>query len=642
MTRYHDEKEKGFRQLFKRRSWVFLGVMLLFYAILAGRFAYLQIYQYEDFVYKAESNRITETALPPQRGVIYDRNGERLAINEPMYSLELIPAKVYRLNNTIDEISKIIEIRPSDRKRFNRMKDELPRLSPVPLKINLTDTEVAKFTAQAWRFPGVEVRSRMHRAYPQGEVAAHVVGYIGRISERDQRQLKERGEDGDYEGTLNIGKSGLELSYESTLHGDPGFEKVEVRASGRPIRTLSKTEPVEGKNLSLSLDMGLQREIYKELNGRRAAVVAIEPKTGEILAFVSSPSFDPNLFVDGIDFDTWDSLNKDPDLPLMNRALQGTYPIGSTYKPFLALAALETKTRDPNKVIQDTGTFTLGNHVFRDSTRGRGYGPVDMKRSIVVSSDVYYYSLAQEMGIDKIHDFMKPWGFGQITGIDLKGEFRGILPSKEWKMRRYKKNWLAGETSSCGIGQGYNNFTILQLAHAVATLANDGVVMKPHLVKKTVDATTGEEKLIASEPVATIPLKKENLALVKSAMHEVTKRGTAARLFQGAEYELAGKTGTAQVLGIKQNAVYDKNKIAERHRDHSLFIAFAPYKNPKIALAILVENGGFGATAAVPLARKILDYYLVEAPAKLKGEENKEESSPKDKSEQKSGKKKSR
>lgn len=543
MTRYHDEKEKGFRQLFKRRSWVFLGVMLLFYAILAGRFAYLQIYQYEDFVYKAESNRITETALPPQRGVIYDRNGERLAINEPMYSLELIPAKVYRLNNTIDEISKIIEIRPSDRKRFNRMKDELPRLSPVPLKINLTDTEVAKFTAQAWRFPGVEVRSRMHRAYPQGEVAAHVVGYIGRISERDQRQLKERGEDGDYEGTLNIGKSGLELSYESTLHGDPGFEKVEVRASGRPIRTLSKTEPVEGKNLSLSLDMGLQREIYKELNGRRAAVVAIEPKTGEILAFVSSPSFDPNLFVDGIDFDTWDSLNKDPDLPLMNRALQGTYPIGSTYKPFLALAALETKTRDPNKVIQDTGTFTLGNHVFRDSTRGRGYGPVDMKRSIVVSSDVYYYSLAQEMGIDKIHDFMKPWGFGQITGIDLKGEFRGILPSKEWKMRRYKKNWLAGETSSCGIGQGYNNFTILQLAHAVATLANDGVVMKPHLVKKTVDATTGEEKLIASEPVATIPLKKENLALVKSAMHEVTKRGTAARLSKERNMNLPEKPG---------------------------------------------------------------------------------------------------
>lgn len=611
-SRFDDEKEKLRRKKFLSRVFFFIFVTIVLYAVLISRFAWLQIFEYENFVTKAESNRMTETSHPPRRGMIYDRNGVVLAQNEPMYSLELTPAKVVGLNKTIEALSGIIEITPRDKKKFFRLKDELPRLSPVPLKINLTDKEVAVFTAQAWKFPGVEVRSRLHRSYPQGSATAHVVGYIGRISQKDQNLLKDRGDDRDYEGTLNIGKSGLELSYEKELHGLPGFEQIEVRASGRPIRSLAKSEAVPGNNLVLSLDVGLQKEIYRALNGRRGAVVAIEPKTGGILAFVSSPSFDPNAFVDGIDFDTWDSLNKNPDKPLLNRPLQGTYPVGSTYKPFLALAAVETGARDARKVIYDSGTFTLGNHVFRDSTKGRGYGPVDLHRSIVVSSDVYYYSLAHEMGIDRIHDFMVPWGFGQITGIDLRGEFRGILPSTEWKKKRYKKPWLAGETISAGIGQGYNNFTILQLAHAVATLANDGVVMRPHLVKQIVNAQSGESVPVAQEPEGKIPLKKENLALVKSAMHEVTKKGTARSIFGSAPYEVAGKTGTAQVLGIKQGAFYDAGKIKAEHRDHSLFIAFAPYRDPKIALAIIVENGGFGAAAAAPLARVILDYYLTE------------------------------
>lgn len=612
MKRRIKELEKKYRKQFRGRCWFFLLVTVLLYLILAARFAYLQIFQYDEFVTKAEANRKTETAHPPRRGIILDKNGEVLATNDPIYTLEITPAKATGLKKTIEELGTVISISKGDLRKFNRLKDELPRLSPVPIKSGLTDEEVARFTAQAWRFPGVEVRSRMHRSYPFGKETAHVVGYIGRISQKDQTRLEDSGKGRDYTGTLNIGKTGIELSYEDVLHGRPGFEEIEVRASGRPIRSLSMTEPESGNNLVLTLDLGLQREIMKELGDRRGTVIAIEPKTGDVLAFVSNPSFDPNLFVDGIDQETWDSLNQDEDRPLMNRALRGTYPIGSTFKPFMALGALEMKVRDPKKVINDTGTFTLGNHVFRDSTRGRGYGPVDMHRSIVVSSDVYYYSLAQDMGIDRIHDFMKPFGFGQITGIDLVGEARGILPSKEWKQKRFKQRWAPGDTISIGIGQGYNAFTMLQLAHAVATLANDGVVMKPHLVKKIINSKTGEEEIIAKNPVDVIPLKKENVNYIKNAMRDVTQKGTGRAIFAGAPYTVGGKTGTAQVLGIKQGETYNKNKIKERHRDHSLFIAFAPVEKPQIALAIMVENGGFGAAAAAPLARKILDYYLVQ------------------------------
>ena len=621
---------------FRRRSVFFCFVTIILFLLLASRFFYLQILEYDNFIIKAEANRKTETAHPPRRGIIMDKNGELLAANEPIYTLEITPGKVVGLAKTIEALEKIIPITKYDKKRFYRLKDELPRLSPVPLKSNLTDEDVARFIAQAWKFPGVEVRSRMHRYYPQGKDAAHVVGYIGRISQRDQAALEKSGKEAEYSGTLNIGKLGLEQSYEDVLHGKPGIEELEVRASGRPIRSLSKSPATSGSNLILSLDMGLQREITKVLDGRRGAIVAIEPATGDVLAFVSNPSFDPNLFVDGIDQETWDELNNDEDKPLLNRALRGAYPIGSTIKPFLALSAAQLGVRDPNRVIQDRGTFQLGNHTFRDSTHGRGYGPVDMKRSIVVSSDVYYYSLAQDMGIDEIHDSLAPFGFGQITGIDLKGEVRGILPSKEWKEKRFKRKWLTGDTISVGIGQGYNAFTMLQLAHAVATLANDGVVMKPHLVKKIENPTTGEEEYVAREPVGKIPFKPEYLKLVKSAMHEVTKKGTGRSTFAGAPYEVAGKTGTAQVLGIKQGEKYDKNKIRERHRDHSLFIAFAPYDKPVIALAILVENGGFGAQAAAPAARKILDYYLVERlKAKEEAAQQKEEAKKEDKNKEK-------
>ncbi|MCD8339940.1 MAG: penicillin-binding protein 2 [Burkholderiales bacterium] len=615
-------------RMFRGRSFWFVVAVVALYALLIGRFFYLQVIEYEEFSVKAEANRKTEVAHAPRRGIIVDKHGELLAANEPSYTLEVTPAKVGTMGNTLEELGHFINISKADVRRFNKFKDELPRLSPVPIKLNLSDEEVARFTAQSWRFPGVEVRSRLHRYYPQGKDAAHIVGYLGRISQKDQNDIVAKGKEAEYSGTLDIGKIGLELSYEDVLHGKPGIEELEVRASGRPIRSLSRSPSTTGSNLTLTLDMRLQREITKELGERRGAVVAIEPATGDILAVVSNPSFDPNLFVDGIDQDNWDALNKDPDKPLLNRALRGAYPIGSTIKPFLAISAAQLGVRSPKRVIQDGGTFRLGDHIFRDSTHGRGYGAVDMRRAIIVSSDVYFYSLAQEMGIDKIHDSLKPFGFGQITGVDLKNEGTGILPSKDWKWKRFKQRWMTGDTISVGIGQGYNAFTMLQLAHAVATLANDGVVMTPHFVKKITDPTSGEETFVDTEPTDIIPLKREYLDLIKGAMHEVTIHGTGRGTFGNAPYSLGGKTGTAQVLGVKQGAFYDKNRVQERHRDHSLFIAFAPFEKPTIAIACIIENGGFGASAAAPLVRKILDFYFDEKKKEEQGtlepdEENK-------------------
>jgi penicillin-binding protein 2 len=338
--------------------------------------------------------------------------------------------------------------------------------------------------------------------------------------------------------------------------------------------------------------------------------VAIDPKTGEILAFVSKPTFDPNLFVDGIDPQAWTALNEDPDTPLLNRPLRGTYPPGSTYKPFMALAVLQSGVRAPTFAISDPGYYQLGGHRFRDS-RPEGNGSVDLRKSIVVSSDTYFYGAAVEMGVDRIHDFMKPWGFGQTTGIDLYNEATGVLPSSQWKLKRYRQHWLTGETPSIGIGQGYNSFTILQLAHATATLANGGVAIAPHLVKAIEDPVSGTRTPVQGEPQPPIPVKAEHLELVKGAMVDVLRVGTARAAFVGAEYAAAGKTGTAQVIGIKQNEKYDARRISERYRDHSLFMAFAPAEDPRIALAVIVENGGFGAQAAAPIARQMFDYYLL-------------------------------
>lgn len=586
------------------------ALVLVCFGILGARFFYLQVVRYPAFHAQAEDNRIALVPVPPRRGLIYDRNGVLLADNVPDYTLEIAPGQVENVERTIDDLAQVIEIGPGDRRRFRRLLEDSRNYDSVPIRTRLSDEELARFAAIRYRFPGVEIRARLFRTYPLGETASHVVGYIGRISQADKRRLEEHELLSEYAGTTHIGKIGVEQSYEEKLHGRAGVEQVEVSAGGRTVRSLSRTPPVAGSNLVLSIDVRLQQLAEEWFGDRRGALVAIEPKTGDVVAFVSKPLFDPNLFVDGIDVPTWQALNEDPDKPLLNRPLRGTYPPGSTYKPFMALAALTTGARTPEFTISDPGYFMLGNHRFRDSRPG-GHGTVNLHKSIVVSSDTYYYKLAYDMGVDAIHDFMKPWGFGQLTGIDLENETTGILPSTEWKMRRYKQKWHPGETPSVGIGQGYNAFTILQLAHATATLANDGVVMRPHLVRAIEDPVTRQRTLTVREPSRRIELSPAHLRLVKSAMVDVNRFGTSRMAFKGAEYVAAGKTGTAQVIGIRQGERYDARRIAERHRDHSLFMAFAPADEPRLAVAVIVENGGFGAQAAAPIARKVFDYYLL-------------------------------
>jgi len=601
--------------LFRMRLSAIGVLVFICFGLLLARFLWLQAYKYKAYAAQAEDNRISVVPVVPNRGLIVDRNGVVLARNFSAYTLEITPSKIQGgLDEVIDELAKLVDIQPKDRKRFRRQMEETKNFESLPIRTRLSDEEVARFTAQRYRFPGVEIQARLFRQYPLGQVASHVIGFIGRINQREAEKIDEWDDAANYSGTDYIGKEGLEKSYEKQLHGTTGYEEVEVSAGGRAMRTLSRTPATPGNNLILSIDIELQKVIEQAFGNRRGALVAIEPSTGDILAYVSMPTFDPNLFVEGIDQQNWEELNNSPDKPLVNRPLSGSYPPGSTYKPFMALAALELGKRTPAQAIRDPGFFWFGNHKFRDDKEG-GHGYVDMYRSIVQSCDTYYYMLANDLGVDTMHDFMKPFGFGQKTGIDLDNERSGLLPSTEWKRNAYKrpeqKKWYAGETISLGIGQGYNSFTPLQIAHAVANLANNGVVMKPHLVKIIEDGGTHERTQTVPKESYRIKLKQENIDIVKQAMVGVTKEGTSAAVFRNAGYVSAGKTGTAQVIAIKKNEKYDSKRVAEMHRDHSLYTAFAPADNPKIAVAIIVENGGFGAAAAAPIVRQAFDYYLL-------------------------------
>jgi penicillin-binding protein 2 len=613
MTEFKDIEQE--LRLFRRRLFAVSGLVLVCFGLLMARFVWLQVIRYDAYAAKAEDNRISVVPIAPNRGLIYDRNGVVLARNYSAYTLEITPSKIQLpLDELIDQLGNVVDIQLKDRRRFKKLLEESKQFESLPVRTRLTDEEVARFTAQRYRFPGVDIQARLFRQYPFGKTAAHVIGYIGRISQRDADKIDDTDDAANYNGTDYIGKAGLEKSYENQLHGTTGYEEVEISAGGRAVRTLSHTSSAPGKNLILSIDIELQKVIEEAFGDRKGALIAIEPSTGDILAYVSMPSFDPNLFVDGIDQQSWDELNNSPDRPLVNRPLSGTYPPGSTYKPFMALAALELGKRRPEDAINDQGFFWLGNHKFRDDKPG-GHGIVNMYKSIVVSCDTYYYQLANDMGVDTIHDFMKPFGFGQLTGIDLENERRGLLPSTAWKRASYSKpeqqKWYAGETISLGIGQGYNAFTPLQMAQALSTLVNNGIVMKPHLVKILEDGLTHQKTMTVPKESYRIALKQENIDFVKNAMVGVIKEGTGARAFAGAGYVAGGKSGTAQVVTIKQNEKYDSKKMAEHLRDHSLFTAFAPADHPTIALAIVVENGGFGAAAAAPLARKALDYYLL-------------------------------
>lgn len=596
-----------------RVMWAGFFVFVCF-GLLVARFVWLQILRHDYYSTRAEENRISLVPIVPNRGLIVDRNGLVMARNYSAYTLEITPSKVRDLEETIDALAGLIDIQPKDRKRFHKLLEESKTFESLPLRNRLTDEEVARFIAQRYRFPGVEIKARLFRQYPEGELASHLLGYIGRINDREKKAIEEdEDRNSNYRGTEHIGKSGIEQSYEDELHGTTGFEQIEVDSGGRAVRSLSRVPPIPGNKLVLTVDMKLQKIAEEAFGSRRGALVAIEPGSGGVLALVSKPTFDPNLFVDGIDPQNWEALNTSPDHPLLHRAIYSAYPPGSTFKPYMALAALTTGKRAASATISDPGYFWFGGHKFNDDKKG-GHGLVDMAKSIVASCDTYYYSLANEMGIDLIARFMSQFSFGERTGIDIHGESTGVLPSPEWKKKRFKKRemqkWYAGETVSVGIGQGYNSYTMLQLAHAAATLGANGVMFRPHTVKYVQDARSGKVRVIEAQPMRTIPLKPEHLAVIRNAMVGVTKYGTGSRAFAGAEYDVAGKTGTAQVFSLK-GSKYEAHRIDERHRDHALFIAYAPADAPKIALAVLVENGGFGAETAAPIARQILDYYLL-------------------------------
>jgi penicillin-binding protein 2 len=624
------ERELHFFQL--RIGFAGAAVLVAF-ALLFARFFYLQVVQHGTYASKAEDNRISVVPIAPNRGLILDRNGVVLARNYSAYTLEVFPAKVRDLERTIADLGQVIEVQPKDRSRFRKLLAETKNAESLPIRTRLSDEEVARFAANRYRFPGVEIKARLFRQYPLGDSASHVLGHIGRISTRDLEKLEELGVEANYRGTDFIGKTGIEASYQQELHGTAGVEQIEIDAAGRGLRTLQRTPAQPGNNITLTLEIRLQQVAESLFGERRGALVALEPQTGAVLALVSRPGFDPNLFVDGVDPANWEALNNSPDRPLNNRAIAGLYPPGSTFKPYMALAALELGKRTPRSVIHDPGYFVFGERRFRDSKPG-GHGTVDLYKSIVVSSDTFYYQLANDLGIDAIAGFMQHFGFGARTGIDLEGESAGVLPSPEWKMKRFRRpeqqKWYAGETISIGIGQGYNAYTPAQLALAVATLANQGAMFRPQLVSHINDLRSGGRRTIEPTLVKQVPLRAENIEFVARAMAGVNREGTGARVFAGAQYTSAGKTGTAQVVGMKQNEKYDERRVAERLRDHSLFIAFAPVDKPKIALAVLVENGGFGARAAAPIARAVLDYYLLgKLPAALDkpapGEEPEEE-----------------
>ena len=588
--------------------------VLIAFGVLFARFVYLQVIQRDYYHTKAEDNRISIVPIPPNRGLILDRNGVVLARNYSAYTLEIMPAKTANLESTINGLAEVVEIQARDRSRFKKLLAETRNAESLPIRTRLTDEEVARFAANRYRFPGVEIKARLFRQYPFEAIASHVIGYIGRINDKDQERLEDQGVEANYRGTDFIGKFGLEGSYQNELHGTTGIEQVEIDAGGRGIRTLSRTPALAGNDITLALDIKLQQIAETAFGERRGALVALDPTTGGVLAFVSKPGFDPNLFVEGIDPQSWAELNNSPDRPLTNRAINGQYPPGSTFKPYLALAALEMGKRRPGQTIFDPGFFDFGGRRFRDDKVG-GHGTVDMYRSIVESCDTYYYILSNDMGIDAIARSLAPFGFGSRTGIDLEGESTGILPSPEWKRKRFRKpeqqKWYAGETISIGIGQGYNSYTPMQLAQAMATIANNGVVHKPHLVNFIDNQRTNTRRTIEPEVSSRTAFKPENIEFIKKAMAGVNISGTGAQAFAKAQYTSGGKTGTSQVIAIKANEKYNERNTPERHRDHSLFIAFAPLENPKIALAVIVENGGFGARAAAPIARAVLDYYLL-------------------------------
>lgn len=599
------------RKLFARRVLFSIGIVVVLSLVLLVRYYILQILHHEHYITQSDANRIHAMAIPPARGVIQDRQGVILAQSKPSFTLEVIRERVQDMDFTLQELQQILHLDNGEISRFReRLKRHQRPYEGIPLRDNLDDEQIARIAVNRYRLPGVEVTAELVRDYPFHELFGHSIGYVGRINAKELKQLEADGKLGDYYGVFSMGKVGIEKYYESELLGIPGAQNVETDVHGRILRTLDRKDPARGKTLTLYLDVKMQQAAVAALDGRRGAVVAIDVATGGVVTAVSNPSFDPNLFVTGINNNDYKALRDSPDLPLLNRMIAGEYPPGSTIKPLIALAGLENGTVTADYQIYDPGVFQLPGqtHKFRDWKRGGHGGGINVYMAIAQSCDIYFYQLANRLGIDKLHDFLDPFGLGKPTGVDLSGERKGVLPSREWKMRRFKQPWYPGDTINAGIGQGYHLSTPMQLAAATATLARRGIRIQPHLVK----AIDGVNVLPVYEPPILLHNRSHWDAVI-GGMHEVAQgeHGTARKVFQDAGYTVAGKTGTAQVVGIAQNAKYDLSRLTERQRDHGLFIAFAPVEHPRIAVAVIVENGNSGSGAAAPVARKVLDAWLL-------------------------------
>ncbi len=576
---------------------------------IVGRMIYLQIIDHEHFTTLAQDNRVKLIPLPPTRGLIYDRQNRPLALNRPAFNLEIVPELVPDIERTLEDLDVLLGISEQDRERFHRLRRQKRHFESIPIKLDITQEEAALFAVNRHKFPGVSIKARLTRTYPMKEIMAHVVGYVGRISLTDLKTIDAS----NYAGTTYIGKTGVERSYENTLHGQVGMQEVEVNALGKAVRVLQETPPQPGRSLRLHVDAALQKVALDALGDVNGAVVAIDPRNGGILALASKPGYDTNPFVEGISSKAYKALQTDPNKPLYNRAVQGTYPPGSTIKPFMGLAGLELGLLDLKEKKYCPGFFQLPghDHKYRDWKKG-GHGPMDVDAAITQSCDVFFYELAHEIGIDKLQQYLKQFRFGEKTGIDLVGERKGIRPSREWKRRRYKQVWFPGETVIIGIGQGAFQATPLQLAAATAAIANGGHYHEPRLVAEVLDETTGEA---TPQPGKThdIPVRNpSDWDKIRDAMVHVVEgpRGTARRI-KNEHYRIAGKTGTAQVFSVAQDAEYDEETVAEKMRDHALFIAYAPVEDPQIAVAVIVENGGHGGATAAPVAKKVMDAWLL-------------------------------
>ena len=609
------DHEKDAR-LVRNRVVVGAVAVVLLVCVLIARLYYLQIIQYDYHSTLSENNRVHVQPIPPTRGLIFDRNGVIVADNRPSFSLSMTRERAGNWQEVLDTIVEVLELTPDDRALFEkRMRQGRRPFEPVPILFELNEEQIARVAVNQFRLPGVEVVAQLVRHYPQGAHFAHSVGYVGRINEKELKTLDPV----NYSGTHHIGKTGIERFYEDALHGQVGYEEVETNARGRVLRVLKRTDPKPGKDIVLSLDIKLQEAAEAALGGRRGAVVALDPRTGEVLAMVSQPSFDPNLFVTGIGFKAYAELRDSIDRPLFNRVLRGLYPPGSTIKPAVAIAGLDSGVVNAGSRVFDPGYYQLPNydHKYRNWNR-TGEGWVDMDTAIMRSNDTYFYDLAHKMGIDRLSSYMNKFGIGQRVSLDMFEESAGLMPSREWKRATRRQAWFPGETLILGIGQGYMQATPLQLAQATALIANKGVWNRPHLAK-----TIEGQPPVDDNPMDNIVLRdKSDWAKVTHGMEQVmhNARGTARKAAIGAQYRIAGKSGTAQVVAIKQGEKYDRNKLQERHRDHALFVAFAPADDPKIVVSVMVENGESGSGVAAPVVRQVMDAWLLDENGRLKPE----------------------